>query len=81
MKVLLKNGEIQDLDLDKINSSRESSDYKKEISEILLYIKKNSNNEEKEADLLTYLWIDKNNKSKDSRKIKLESFFLCKCFI
>ena len=32
MKVLLKNGEIQDLDLDKINSSRESSDYKKEIS-------------------------------------------------
>lgn len=62
MKVLLKNGEIQDLDLDKINSSRESSDYKKEISEILLYIKKNSNNEEKEADLLTYLEKESGNK-------------------
>lgn len=62
MKVLLKNGEIQDLDLDKINSSRESSDYKKEISEILLYIKRNSNNEEKEADLLTYLEKESRNK-------------------
>ena len=62
MKVLLKNGEIQDLDLDKINSSRESSDYKKEISEILLYIKRNSNNEEKEADLLTYLEKESGNK-------------------
>ncbi len=62
MKVLLKNGEIQDLDLDKINSSKESSDYKKEISEILLYIKKNSNNEEKEADLLTYLEKESGNK-------------------
>lgn len=62
MKVLLKNGEIQDLDLDKINSSKESSDYKKEISEILLYIKKNSNNEEKEADLLTYLEKESENK-------------------
>lgn len=62
MKVLLKNGEIQDLNLDKINSSKESSDYKKEISEILLYIKRNSNNEEKEADLLTYLEKERENK-------------------
>lgn len=62
MKVLLKNGEIQDLDLDKINSSKKSSDYKKEISEILLYIKRNSNNEEKEADLLTYLEKESGNK-------------------
>ena len=53
MKVLLKNGEIQDLDLDKINSSKKSSDYKKEISEILIYIKRNSNNVEKKADLLS----------------------------
>ena len=62
MKVLLKNGEIQDLDLDKINSSKKSSDYKKEISEILLYIKRNSNNEEKKADLLTYLEKESGNK-------------------
>lgn len=62
MKVLLKNGEIQDLDLDKINSSRESSDYKKEISEILFYIKRNSNNEEKKANLLTYLEKESGNK-------------------
>lgn len=62
MKVLLKNGEIQDLDLDKINSSKESSDYKKEISEILLYIKRNSTNEEKKADLLTYLEKESGNK-------------------
>lgn len=62
MKVLLKNEEIQDLDIDKINSSKESSDYKKEISEILLYIKRNSNNEEKEADLLTYLEKESGNK-------------------
>ena len=62
MKVLLKNGEIQDLDLDKINSSKESSDYKKEISEILFYIKRNSNNEEKKANLLTYLEKESGNK-------------------
>lgn len=55
MKVLLKNGQIEDLDMNKLKSSKESSDYKKEISEILLYIKRNTNNEGKKNDVLEYL--------------------------
>lgn len=62
MKVLMKNGQIEDLDISKLNSSRDSTDYKKEISEILLYIKRNSNNEEKKADILQYLNKETGNK-------------------
>ena len=59
MKVLLKNGEIQYLDIEKLNSSQESSEYIKDISEILLFIKENSYNVEKQEDTLKF--IEKNN--------------------
>ena len=56
MKVLLKSGEIEDMDLEKINASTsEANEYRKNISEILLYIKRNSNNEEKIEDTQKYL--------------------------
>ena len=56
MKVLLKSGEIEDMDLEKINASTsEANEYRKNISEILLYIKRNSDNEEKIEDTQKYL--------------------------
>ena len=62
IKVMLKNGDVQDLDIDKLKSSNESYEYKKNISEILLYIKRNSNSEEKAKNLEEYLKDEKNNK-------------------
>lgn len=71
MKVLLKSGEIEDLDIDKINStSSEASEYKKNISEILLFIKRNSNNEEKIEEVENYL--DKNSNNKYSTSIEYD---------
>lgn len=60
IKVLLKNGEIQDIDMDELDSSNNSSDYKKSISEILFYIKQNSNNKEKVSNALKYIENDDN---------------------
>lgn len=62
IKVVLKDGNIEDLDADKLKSSNDSYEYKKSISEILLYIKHNSNNEEKAKNLEEYLKSDSNNK-------------------
>lgn len=62
IKVVLKNGNIEDLDADKLKSSNDSYEYKKSISEILLYIKRNSNNEEKSKNLNEYLKDENNNK-------------------
>ncbi len=59
MKVLLKNGEIEELNLEKMDSSQESSNYMENISEVLLFIKENTNNEEKKEDTLKF--IEKNN--------------------
>lgn len=61
MKVLLKTGEVQDLDMEKLKSSKYSNEYKKSIAEILFYIKRNSNNEQKAENILEYL---KNNNDK-----------------
>ena len=56
IKILTKSGEIQDLDLNKISSSnQESTEYKKNVSEMLIFIKQNSNNEEKENDALKFI--------------------------
>ena len=60
IKVLLKNGEIQDIDMDELNSSNNSSEYKKSISELLFYIKQNSNNKEKVSNALKYIENDDN---------------------
>ena len=62
IKVVLKDGNIEDLDADKLKSSNDSYEYKKSISEILLYIKRNSNKEEKSKNLNEYLKDENNNK-------------------
>ncbi len=62
MKVLLKSGEVQDLDLEKLNSTKDSTEYKKSIDEILFFIKRNSNNEEKVKETEEYLEKNNNNK-------------------
>ena len=62
MKVLLKTGEVQDLDIDKLNSQKDGDEYKKNISEIVFYIKRNSNNEEKTKIAEQYLEKNKNDK-------------------
>lgn len=70
MKVLLTTGEIQDLDMEKLKSSKDSNEYKKSISEILFYIKRNSNNEQKAEDTSEYL---KNNNDKYTVSIEYDS--------
>lgn len=61
MKVLLKNGTIEDLDIEKATSNnQEGSDYKKTISEILISIKENSTNEDKKEDIKNFLENNKN---------------------
>lgn len=70
MKVLLKTGEVQDLDMEKLKSSKDSNEYKKSISEILFYIKRNSNNEQKAEDTNEYL---KNNNDKYTVSIEYDS--------
>lgn len=63
MKILLKSGEIEDLDIEKTNSSYNgSSDYKKNISEILISIKEDSTNEEKKENVLKFVEDNSNNK-------------------
>lgn len=55
IKVALKNGEVQDLDIDKIDSSEDSEDYKKEILGIVFYIKPNSNNDNKVDNITKFI--------------------------
>ena len=62
MKILTKDGKVEELDNEKLASSQEASEYKKNISEILIYIKQNSNNTEKQESLLDFIEDNKNNK-------------------
>lgn len=62
MKILTKNGEIQELDIEKLSSSQNNFEYKKNISEILIYIKQNSNNIEKQENLIKFIDGNRNNK-------------------
>lgn len=63
IKILTKNGEVQELDTEKLaDSSQEASEYKKSISEILIFIKQNSNNEERKEEFLDFVEDNKNNK-------------------
>lgn len=75
MKVLLKTGEVQDLDMEKLKSSKYSNEYKKSIAEILFYIKRNSNNEQKAENTLEYL---KNNNDKYTVSIEYDNDRLVK---
>ena len=75
MKVLLKTGEVQDLDMEKLKSSKDSNEYKKSIAEILFYIKRNSNNEQKAENTLEYL---KNNNDKYTVSIEYDNDRLVK---
>lgn len=70
MKVLLKDGNIEDLDIGKIESPQESSEYIKNISEILIFIKENSYNYEKQEDTLKF--IEKNNNNKYNISIQYD---------
>lgn len=61
IKILTKDGEIEELDTEKLKSSSEnSSQYKNSISEILIFIKQNSNNEEKKENILNFIEDNKN---------------------
>lgn len=71
MKVLLKTGEVQDLDIDKLNSQKDGDEYKKNISEMVFYIKRNSNNEEKTK--LTEQYLEKNKNDKYTVSIQYDS--------
>lgn len=55
MKVLLKTGEIKDLDIEEIESSDNEKEYIESISEILIFIKSNMNNEVKKKDTIKFL--------------------------
>ena len=54
MKILTKDGKVEELDDEKL-ASDEASEYKKNISEILIGIKQNSNNTEKQESLIEFL--------------------------
>lgn len=62
MRILTKDGKVEELDTEKLASSnKDALDYKENISEILIYIKQNSNNTEKQESLLEFLDDNKNN--------------------
>lgn len=55
MKILSKDGNIEEFDIDKCESPQESSEYIKNISEILIFIKENSRNERKKENVTKFL--------------------------
>ena len=62
MRILTKDNSIEELDEDKLNSQQESKEYKENISELLIYIKQNSTNSERQEQILNYLENNKDNK-------------------
>ena len=62
MRILTKDNSIEELDEDKLNSQQESKEYKEKISELLIYIKQNSTNSERQEQILNYLENNKDNK-------------------
>lgn len=56
MKIITKEGKLEELNMEKLESTdEEDSDYIDNISEIVIFIKQNSNNKEKQENLLKYL--------------------------
>lgn len=63
MKILTNNGTLEDLDLSRLDGySNEAREYKKTISEVVIFINRNSKNEQKRQDLLNYLESEKDDK-------------------
>lgn len=63
MKVLLKDGTIENLDVERMKGTRQdASEYKESISEILLVISEDSKNEQKKEDTLKFIEDNKSNK-------------------
>lgn len=62
VKLQLKNGDIEDIDIEKINSDRDNRDYIDNISGIVLYIKQDTSNEEKISEASKVIEKIKNNK-------------------
>lgn len=58
MKVLLKSGEIEDLDVEKM----QSTEYKENVSEILISIKEDSTNQEKKENVMKFIEDNSSNK-------------------
>lgn len=59
MKIITKDGNVEELDNEKLNSN-EASEYVKNITEILIGIKQNTNNTEKQESLIEFLEKNKN---------------------
>lgn len=55
MKVLFETGEIEDLDIEKLEDDTEDREYINNISEILVFIKSNTKNTKKEEDTIKFL--------------------------
>ncbi len=62
MKILLKNGDIENLDLEKLDNYQQQKEYEENISEILILIKRNTNNEEKINDTMKFIEKERDNK-------------------
>lgn len=61
IRILSKDGNVEELDVEKLTSDRESSDYIKTISEILIFIKEDSRSEDKKENVQTFLDKNKSN--------------------
>lgn len=58
MKVQLEEGDIEDIDLERLDSNeKEDREYRESISDMLIYIKRDSNNDEKKDEILKFLDI------------------------
>ena len=62
MKILTKDGEIQELDIEKISAMQDNDEYIENISELLIFIKQNSTNQEKQEQTLKFIQNNENNK-------------------
>lgn len=72
MKILTKDGNIENLDVNRLNSnSIEDTKYRENISEILIAIKEDSKNENKQKDTLTF--FEKNNSNKYDVSIEYDN--------
>lgn len=71
MKVVLKTGEVEDLDIELLKSEEQDSrEYLENISQILIYIKQNTENQDKQEEFSEFL--EMNNTSKYNISIEYD---------
>ncbi len=71
MKVVLKTGEVEDLDIELLKSDEQDSrEYLENISQILIYIKQNTENQDKQEEFSEFL--EMNNTSKYNISIEYD---------